>query len=128
MANFLLDGFAVLAWHLLCLLAQNIVANLMRLVFAHLMGNPVAFLIGFPFAFLLSGTDCHVLIMVLAGLLSITVPCALQLSLLHQSGGRNLAAFRCILSTTFLLVLSVACLPILGVAFHIAHLSRNILL
>ena len=127
-ANFLLDGFAVLAWHLLCLLRQNIVANLVRLIFADFMGHPVAFLMGLPFAFLLSVTDCHVLIVVLAGLLSITVPGALQLSLFHQSAGRNLVAFRCILGATFLLVLSVAFLPILSVAFHIAHFSLNILL
>merc|ERR1712037_827601 len=91
------------------------------------MGHPVAFLLGLPFAFLLSVTDCHILVLVLAGLLSITVPGALQLGLFHQSAGRNLVAFRCILGATSLLVLSVAFLPILSVAFHIAHFSLNIL-
>merc|ERR1712210_135717 len=78
-----------------------------------------AFRLGLPFAFLLSVTDCHVLVLVLAGLLSITVPGALQLGLFHQSAGWNLVAFCCILGATFLLVLSVA--------FHIAHFSLNIL-
>ena len=128
MANFILDGFAVLARLLLFLLRQNIVANLMRLIFADFVGHPVAFLMGLPFAFLLRVTNCHVLILVLAGLLSITVPRALQRGLFHQSGGRNLVAFRCILSATFLLVLCVAFLPILSVAFHIAHFSLHILL
>ena len=128
MANFPLDGFAVLAWHLLCLLRQNIVANLVRLIFADFMGHPVAFLMGLPFAFLLSVTDCHVLILVLAGLLSIKVPGALQLSLFHQSAGGNLVAFRCILGATFLLELCVAFLPIRCVAFHIAHFPLDILL
>ena len=119
-----------MGWVLVCLLRQNIVANLVRLIFADFMGHQqaVAFRLGLPFAFLLSVTDCHVLVLVLAGLLSITVPGALQLSLFHQSAGRNLVAFRCILGATFLLVLSVAFLPILSVAFHIAHFSMNILL
>merc|ERR1719432_444777 len=115
-----MDGFAVqMGWVLVCLLRQNIVANLVRLIFADFMGHPVAFRLGLPFAFLLSVTDCHVLVLVLAGLLSITVPGALQLGLFHQSAGWNLVAFRCILGATFLLVLSVA--------FHIAHFSLNIL-
>ena len=128
MANFLLDGFAVLAWHLLCLLRHNIVANLMWLLFADFMGDPFAFLMGLLFAFLYSVTDCHVLIMALAGLLSIMVLGALQLSLFHLSGGRNLVAFRCVLSVAFLLVLGVAFLLVLGVAFHIRHFSLHILL
>ena len=41
-ANFLLNSFAVLTWHLFCLLPQNIVTNLVRLIFADLMGSPVA--------------------------------------------------------------------------------------
>ena len=127
-ANFILDGFAVLAWHLLCLLRQNIVANLVWLVFADFLGHPVAFLMGLPFTFPLRVMNCHVLILVLAGLLSITVPRALQLGLFHQSGGRNLVAFRCILSATFLLELCVAFLPILSVAFHTAHFPLDILL
>merc|ERR1719432_387934 len=123
-----MDGFAVqMGWVLVCLLRQNIVANLVRLIFADFMGHPVAFRLGLPFAFLLSVTDCHVLVLVLAGLLSITVPGALQLGLFHQSAGWNLVAFCCILGATFLLVLSVAFLPILSVAFHIAHFSLNIL-
>merc|ERR1711993_122566 len=111
MTNFLLDGFAVLAWHLLCLLCHNIVANLMWLVFADLMRHLVAFLMGLLFAFLFSVTDCHDNIVVLAGLLSIIVLCTLQFSLFLLSGGRNLVTFRLILN----------------VAFHIGHFSLHIL-
>ena len=127
-ANFLLDGFATLDWHLLCLCRHNIVANLNRLIFADLMRHPFTFLMGLLFAFLFSVTDCHDNIMVLAGLLSIVVLCALHFSLFHLSCGWNLVAFRCILSATFLLELCVAFLPILSVAFHTAHFPLDILL
>ena len=127
-ANFLLDGCAVLARHLLCLLRHNIVANLTRLLFADWMRHLFAFLMGLLFAFLFSVTDCHVLVLVLAGLLSITVPGALQLGLFHQSAGWNLVAFRCILSVTLLPILSVTFLLMLSVTFHIAHFSLHILL
>ena len=128
MANFLLDGFAMLAWHLLCLRRHNIVANLNRLIFADLMRHLFAFLVGLLFAFLFIVTDCHVLIMVPARLLSVMIRCALQFGFFLLSCGRNLVAFRCILSVTFLLIFSVAFLLVLSVAFHLRHFSLHILL
>merc|ERR1719201_1388213 len=109
----------MLAWHLLCLHCHNIDANLTRLIFADWMLH--------VFAFLFSVTDCHDNIMVLAGLLSIVVLCALHFSLFHLSCGWNLVAFRCILSVAFLLILGVAFLLVLSVAFHIRHFSLHIL-
>ena len=118
----------MLAWHLLCLHCHNIDANLTRLIFADWMLHLFAFLMGLLFAFLFSVTDCHDNIMVLAGLLSIVVLCALHFSLFHLSCGWNLVAFRCILSVAFLLILGVAFLLVLSVAFHIRHFSLHILL
>merc|ERR1711971_1308996 len=117
----------MLAWHLLCLHCHIIDANLTRLIFADWMLHLFAFPMGLVFAFLFSVTDCHDNIMVLAGLLSIVVLCALHFSLFHLSCGWNLVAFRCILSVAFLLILGVAFLLVLSVAFHIRHFSLHIL-
>ena len=93
----------------------------MWLVFADFFGHLFAFLMGLLLAFLFIVTDCHVLIMVLAGLLPIMVRRAFQFGFLLLSGGRNLVAFRCILSVTLLTILSVTFLLKLSVTFHIAH-------
>ena len=81
-ANFLLDGFAVLAWCLLNLRCHNILANLMWLIHANFMGHVFAnlmwlilanlmrhifaFLMSLSLALLFGVMDCLVMFMWLA--------------------------------------------------------------